>query len=58
MGIMPWCTIKRTPSMMVEGSPLPLMVNVMIGNRFAGIRKIKAVMTRAQVLVRLLGFRW
>jgi hypothetical protein len=55
---MPWCTIIRTPSIMVEGSPLPLTVNVIMGKRFAGISKIKAVMTIAQVLVRLLGSRW
>ncbi len=41
--------------MMVEGSPLPFMVNVIMGKRFAGIKKIKAVMTSAQVRVRLLG---
>jgi hypothetical protein len=58
MGIMPWCTIMRTPSMMVEGSPLPFMVNVIIGNRFAGMRRIKAAMTNAQVRERLLGSRW
>jgi hypothetical protein len=57
MGIMSWCTIRRTPSIMVEGSPFPFMVNVIIGNRFAGIRKIKAAMTRAQVRARLSGCR-
>ena len=40
---------------MVEGSPFPLMVKVIIGKRFAGISKIKAVITIAQVRAILLG---
>ncbi|MNP25178.1 hypothetical protein D3C76_1179730 [compost metagenome] len=46
-----------TPDMMVSGLPCPKALMVMIGNTLAGMYRIDAAMSSAQVRTILLGLR-
>ncbi|MNN51268.1 hypothetical protein D3C81_1658950 [compost metagenome] len=57
MGTMPCLSRVMTPDMIVSGLPCPNVLTVMIGSTLAGMYRIEAAMSSAQVRTILLGRR-